>query len=687
MIRNKKTVTGFMALLFCFLSFHKSEAQQAASSQIYISPRGNNSGDGTLHHPFLTLEKARDVIRNKRLSGNDNSFSIVLRGGDYYFDRTTDFNGQDRNLTIIPYKKEKVRFVGGISIDPARAIPVSGSEKEEIFPENSRSHILMVNLRELGIIDYGELKQVGFGHPLAPLWMELFVNGRPYHLSRWPNDTTVAMRNVLEPGSVLAEGEKDKRGGKFTYTGNHPSGWKASNDIWIFGYFKYGWADDAVKLTSIDTLEKTFTTVQPHRYGFSSGKPWNKWYAYNIPEEIDAPGEYYIDRAEGILYFYKPDYLESIEVSIFEKPFISLRETSNITIRGIAFESARGVAVDIQSCTRCLLDDCTFKNLGLYAVSINDAEGDSIGKENGITHCSISQTGAGGIHLFGGNRITLDSAGNYAENCCIHDFNRIVKTYCAGIQISGVANRISHCEIYNAPHTAILLSGNDHLIEYNDIHDVCQSTEDVGALYYGRNPSERGNVARFNYFHLIGSSLPHVSAVYHDDGACGLTVFGNIFYKAGTWTSLIGGGSDNSYINNIFIDCPVAIDVDKRLQGWAREWLGPGALFEQVLNKVRYNQPPYSTRYPELVRYWDEDPSFPKRNIVDKNVFVRVNKIVRGDKSWLEYSDNNFETTGNVGFINEKKQNFKLKKTSDVFKKVPGFHSIPFGKIGIVGKK
>jgi Right handed beta helix region len=653
---------------------------------VYVSPMGSDSGDGSLSNPLSTIQKARDLIRSKKLSGEQGPFSILLGKGDYYFDHTLSFDNQDRGLSISPLNEEKVRFTGGISINPSQALPVAGSAKGEKFPVDARSHILMVNLKRLGITDYGNLTQFGFGHSLSASAMELFINGKGSHLSRWPNDSIVPVVNVLDKGSVAAEGDKGTRGGRFTYSGNHPSSWKNQEGIWIFGYFNYGWADDAIQLASIDTIEKVLATVQPHNYGFSSGKKWNGWYAYNIPEELDEPGEYYIDRTEGILYFYNPGKMEHLEVSVLKDPFITMNETSDITVNGIEFESARGAGIEIKSSSNCILKKCSFRNLGLYAVNISDNKDGAVGTKNGLVDCSISQTGAGGVQLFGGDRRTLTAAGNFVENCSIHDFNRIVKTYCAGVQISGVANRISHCEIFDSPHVAILLSGNDHLIEYNDIHHVCQSTDDVGALYYGRNPSERGIQVRTNYFHEIGLNHYNTSAIYHDDGACGMSVFGNILYKAGSMPSLIGGGSDNSYINNIFIDCPIGIHIDDRLLNWARDMVAKGDVFDKDLTDINYSKPPYSIRYPELAGYWEENPDVPKRNLIDKNVFVRVDNLIQGDIKYLDYSDHNLITKKDPGFLNEKGHNFKLKKSSKIFRKVPGFKPIPFDKIGIQKK-
>ena len=42
---------------------------------------------------------------------------------------------------------------------------------------------------------------------------------------------------------------------------------------------------------------------------------------------------------------------------------------------------------------------------------------------------------------------------------------------------------------------AVLMHGNNHLLEYNYIHDVCNEVEDQGAFYFGRDPSEIGRLS------------------------------------------------------------------------------------------------------------------------------------------------------------------------------------------------
>ncbi|WP_129699279.1 hypothetical protein [Parabacteroides goldsteinii] len=91
-------------------------------------------------------------------------------------------------------------------------------------------------------------------------------------------------------------------------------------------------------------------------------------------------------------------------------------------------------------------------------------------------------------------------------------------------------NQIVHCEMCDSPSMAILMHGNNHLIENKYIYDVCLEVEDQGAFYYGRNPSECGTIIRNNLFTNIPDTYS-TCAVYHDDGAGGLTVENNTIKK------------------------------------------------------------------------------------------------------------------------------------------------------------
>ena len=692
--------------------------------QFFISPSGNDKYNGTIEKPFATLEKARKEVR-KILSKEKNiSISVYFRAGDYFFKNSVVFDSLDSGteeypVTYSAYNNEAVSFSGGISIPVKYATQVKDVLVLNRFPVTAKNKILQVDLKKLGIKDFGMLTPRGFARPYQPAPMELFCNKGAMHLARYPNDTLIPLGKVLDAGSIPRNGDFSHRGGKFQFSTNEPNRWAQAKDIWISGFFHYGYADDAVQIADLDLKNKTISTKQETLYGFESGKNFQRWFAYNLLEEIDSPGEYYIDRTSGILYFYHSEgELKTIEVSMLEDPLVQLRNTSFIHFNGISFECSRGMGVYIEKGNDNKIDNCVFRNLGIVGVCIGKGiepfaelthEGDgqpasaklgslmnymykhtTFDREAGtghiISNCEIYNTGSGGISLGGGDRLTLKKGNNQVVNCGIHDFNRLDRSYKAGINIDGVGNVIRNCEIFNCPGSAILLHGNDHLIEYNSIHHAVTDGDDMGAIYYGRDPSEFGNKVQYNFFHHIGNDHGLIVSVYHDDGACGMEVTGNIFYLAGMRSVLIGGGSDNGYRNNIFIESPMAFHLDNRLMGWAKANLDSEGIFKKRLDAVNYKQAPYATAYPKLKNYFEDTPALPKRNFIENNVFVNIKLIHNGSADW-SYFGKNYIASGDPGFENYKEMNFQLKPTSEIFKLLPGFKSIPFNKIGIQNKK
>lgn len=367
------------------------------------------------------------------------------------------------------------------------------------------------------------------------------------------------------------------------YQEERPSSWKSVENMWISGYFAHGYADDMICVESIDTIHKMIHTGQHTVYGFMTGAPWRQWFALNLLEELDGPGEYVIDAGRGKMYVYPlAGKMENWSVSLLEGPLLAIEHCKDVKVQGITFEYGRHIGVYMENTHRALIKNCIIRNMGGVGVSIgkgtlkagnqrghesggNPASrvvGDLMGTvyqnilfnreggtENGVVDCHIYNVGAGGISLGGGDRASLTPAGNYVENCRIHDYNRIEKSYRPGIWMDGVGNRISKCDIYDAPSMAILFHGNNHVIELCDITNVCSEVDDQGAVYYGRDPSEQGNVIRYCYFHEL-SPRHRVTATYHDDGACGAEVYGNIYHKAGSLPVLIGGGHNNHYRHN-----------------------------------------------------------------------------------------------------------------------------------------
>ncbi|MCQ0112622.1 right-handed parallel beta-helix repeat-containing protein [Zhouia amylolytica] len=645
------------ALIFCYTT--------TAQHKIFVANGGDDSNKGTISKPLKTLDRAFQQVLEFREKGYAEVIEIFIREGRYNFHQAIKLDSNYSNIRISAYKNEAVSFFGGVSI-PVNAIK---SVKLDGVPDT----VLAINLKAYGLDDYGNIRSVGFARPYGASWAELFVNKKPFHLSRWPNKGMIPIEEVLDKGSVPRNDDFSNLGGKFRYDSLRVDPWKYESDPWIAGYFMWGYADDMVSVKEINDTERTITTKIPTLYGFGDQKPWRKWYGVNILRELDANGEYYIDRSRGMLYFRSEEDVKQVEISVLEDPFFQIEGVKNVAVKGITFECSRSLGIAMDATENVTIENCVFKNLGSLGITVGQGitpfkkyrhEGTGTatsglvgslqqhlyvnttfnrlaGTNNMIRGCVFYQLGAGGVSLGGGDRLSLAPGNNIVENCEFYDLNRIEKSYRPAVHLTGVGNKVRHCEMYDLPSMAILMHGNNHLIEYNYIHDVCLEVEDQGAVYYGRDPSERGSVIRYNYFKDIPDHY-NTCAVYHDDGACGLKVQSNVFYKAGKWNVLIGGGSDNAYINNLFVDTKFGIHIDNRLENWSKGLLDEEGLYYKRLMAVHYDQPPYSEAYPELSRYFEDKPSIPKRNILKDNSFVNMEEsILDGNKEWLDMDASN----------------------------------------------
>ncbi|MEN8230110.1 MAG: right-handed parallel beta-helix repeat-containing protein [Bacteroidota bacterium] len=701
----------------------------------YVSTTGNNSWSGRLpapntrgdDGPFATLEKARDAIRSLKEAGPlpQGGVTVDIRGGIYPISETFQLTSEDSGTKNAPvtwraYRKEKVCFTGGKALTGFE--PVNDPVILKRMDKAGHGKILKTDLKARGITNYGEIDRT------TGRKMELFFNGKYMPIARYPNKGWLHIADVPQHGDELINRGRDAwkiegipRGrhyGRFAYAGDRPSRWSDVDDIYIHGYWVYDWWDEVLKIKSINTNSREIYPQSDSRYGFQKDA---RYYFMNILEELDSPGEWYLDKQEGILYFWPPADIKESKISfpLLDSVMVSLEQTSNVTFEEIVFESGRAGAIKIAGGSNNKIAGCSFSNFGNDAVVI---EG---GRENGIISCDIYEVAATGIDLSGGDRKTLTEAKNYATNNHIHRFARIFKTYRPGINLSGVGNIINHNLVHDAPHSGMMYSGNEHLFEFNEIHHVAEETGDVGAIYTVKDWTFCGNVIRHNYFHHIHGvgQFVHSKGIYLDLPVGGTTIYGNVFYdlEHGFFTN---SGRHIVIENNIFIKCypSVKIDVYRAPANFLPG--GPWRLVEK-LEEVNYKNPPYSTRYPWLPKILSEgdDPAIPCENVVVRNisyggkwmdlhseldfstVTVKDNLIAdpvictwreqfqEQEKGFKEYKYGDsemarlLEDNGNMvintdpGFIDAAKGNFCLKDDSPAFKL--GFKRIPVEKIGL----
>ncbi len=656
--------------------------------RFYVSPDGNDQNDGSKKRPFATLQRAITALPDTR----SERVTIYLREGFYSLSKSLVLKDNQNHtlpadIVITSYPDETAHLTGGRRISGFVPVDKLSSFYKKLDPLAS-AHVMQVDLKSLGISDYGKFTARGFGRPIQPAGLELFFNGQPMTLSRWPNESWASIKDI--PQSLEGKG--------FSYSGDRPSHWLDAPDVWMHGYWKWDWSDTYVKIAKIDTVKKEIHTEVPHsNYPYAKGK---RFYAFNIPEELDAPGEWYLDRQNGILYFWPPSNPDEAEifVSLLQEPLIQLENMSGVVIKDLILEYTCGAGVEMLGGSNNLIKNCTLRNMGTVAVSIGELNVGSkmyvntlyMGRpseRNGVSGCEIYNIGEGGVILGGGDRKTLTPGKNFVENSILHNCSRWVRTYRAGVYMNGVGNEVRHNEIYDLPHTAVFFWGNDHTIEYNEVHHVCMETGDAGALYLGRDWTQRGSVIRYNYFHHLHGVEGHggftdVMAIYLDDWASGTTIFGNIFYKAGR-SIMIGGGRDNLVENNIIIDGQPAMHVDARGIGWAKYYFdGTDSTLFKRYQAVNAGSPPYVVKYPQLQTLLQDDPELPKGNRIIRNVSCggRWLDLLNGVNDTLVYFDNN-RIVSNCSFFSPDGDQVKITYDSSVFP--VNFVEIPVQKIGI----
>ncbi len=631
---------------------------------------GSDSNPGTWAEPFRTFEKARDAVRALKQQGAlpAGGLWITVRGGRYELDKPLTLDEADSGTPESPIvwraaPGEKVILSAGRVVPDFT--PVRNPAVLKRLDPAVRGRVLQADLRAAGITDYGS---VGGGG------LHLYFRGTPMTVARWPNEGFVRIKDVVGGKPFDVRGTKGDRIGKFVYDGDRPSRWANETDLWLHGFWFWDWADQRQPVAAIDTEKHIITLAKPyHHYGYRKGQ-W--YYAFNALSELDAPGEWFLDRKAGVLYFLPPAAVHPGDAVVSVLPRVmTLKKTAYLTVHGFIVEASRGTPVVLKGADHCRIEACTIRCTGAGAVSIGG------GRDSGVAGCDITGTAKGAVSLYSGDRKTLTPARLYADNNHIHHYSYWWRMYGPAVGIGGVGNRVRHNLIDNAPHCAIMFGGNDHVIEYNEIHSVCYESNDAGAIYAGRDWTMRGTVIRYNYLHHInGFRGRGCVGVYLDDMFCGTSIYGNVFYKV-TRAAFIGGGRDNLIENNIFVDCPRAIHIDARALGWAAGSV-PTTMTTR-LKAMPYKSALWRSRYPKLPGILEDEPAKPKGNIVRRNIAVgeRWDDITGRSRPFVALEDNVFDTDPKfVDPTQPERAGYRLRPDSPAWK--AGFKPIPFSEIG-----
>ncbi|MBT4822397.1 MAG: hypothetical protein HON70_42205, partial [Lentisphaerae bacterium] len=617
---------------------------------LFVSPTGADTNPGTEAKPFQTLEGARDAIRQLKQAGPlpKGGVAVVLRGGVYPRETAAfALTAEDSGTPDAPIIYQAAR--GGTPIlRGGRAVsgfvPLKSSPTAERIPPSAREHVLQLDLRAAGVTDFGALRPrglaIGMKHdPDVPAHLELFFDGLPMSLARWPNDTPKMSEryttvDVSNQETVADHGRKVARESDFfSYTDPRQDAWAKEPDAWLFGCWQYLFFGSYNRIDRIDTTTRRIhmdwgrkTPNELKRREFAHGAPYQ---GINLLCELDTPGEWYLDRENGILFFWPPAEIGpgKAVVSVLETPVITLDEASHIVFRGLTLEAGRQHGITVAGGESVLLAGCIIRNMGVKGMLVE-------GTGHQVVGCDLEHLGDGGITLQGGDTEALMPSGHVVENCHIHHFGRWNRVgYQPAVSMKGVGSRVSHCLIHDAPHQAFCVKDNDNIVEYSEIHDVCHEAGDAGAYYmYGTNVQkallERGQVVRYCYWH----DLPHNESfknvanatrrgIYIDSFNSNITVYGNIFQRFhGKSGAVFFGVCDNRVENSIFHQCRTSVQLTDRTWLYGRVNKAPTFVIDAKLAEFAA-KPAWKRRYPRL-------GTFPAQT-ADTSVFLAGNVVAR----------------------------------------------------------
>ena len=700
------------------MSFPETEAPpdfvMPSGLVLYVDGSAREGGSGGESDPFRTLREADEAIAALNRGGGlpEGGVAVIVRPGVYYLPEGFSLSGDGARGTEacpIAYVSEEPRgalITGAASVSLTDGEPLNEAERARIRNPGDADRIVKIDLTRYGkdAADWGEMYAYGaygygwrFGGGSGKAPADFYLNGRRLTPARYPNDDFTEVGKVVSAGSATNTAEEDPEGPTFAVRSDVQErirGWAGTEDVWAFGYFMYDWADAANPVKSVSESGGEITLGHPVFYGIAENQ---RYYLFNVFEELDAEGEYYLDRSSGMLYVYLPDGPDGAELTMADSgaPLLS-GNASCLTVKGFRFAGS-GASAGIQlGGDHIRVEDCEVSGIRGVGMRLD-------GTDITVLGCEITAVGESGLRVSGGNNALLERSGNLIYNNYVHGWSEIVRTCQDGINVSGCGNTVAHNRVSDAPHQAIGWNGAYTVIEYNEVSNVCYETSDCGALYAGRNFVSYGSVVRCNYIHDIGESGNLCVGIYLDDGMSGQTVCGNLIVNTARYGILVGGGRDNTILNNVIVNAHRdAIYHDARLRegefegGWYGTMASRGTQFTEILGICRGEM--WRNAFPILseliIQSAGEDKDNPLLACNPAGSIIRNNVYYRStggsadtcffDPSVADFSEaeDNIEGDWSADLPGGKSGDYHMPADAPVFDRLPEFGALPVDDMG-----
>ncbi len=607
------------------------ETVVAPGREFFVSPAGDDAADGSEGHPFATLTRAQRAVREVRAKGAwpKGGVTVWLREGVYPMAETLALTAEDSGEAGAPmawkaWREERPVLEGGWRVprldlsyaDVARLWPKVAAR----LPAEARSHVVACDVKAAGYAhleprpEYGFYRgEVGSGRAITDLYCE----GRPMELAREPNAGWLQTGEVLDASTnrVFRSDAGDLRK------------WMREPDLMLTGYWKWHWADQTlfVKPENIDAEAGTIALGQ-QSFVIRKKRPY---FFVNALCALDAPGEWYLDRATGLLLVWPSQAGDAAgrseyTLSDFNEPFISLDGVRHVTIEGLVLQHGRGMAVKGQRCSDVVFAGNVVRRFGADGVWFLAS------KDMTIRGNVLRDFGHGALRVSGGDRRTLTPSGISVVDNDISWVERWKRTYAPGLHGDGCGTEVARNHFHDMRSSAMRLEGNDWWVASNVVERVVTESDDQGGIDIYANPTYAGNVICFNVWRDIGCGGENApcgqAGVRFDDAVSSMYVYGNYFRNCshGHFGAVqMNGGRNNMVDNNVFEDCAIGVSIgvwpEKRWEGYfkqarVKQWR---AALVEVTNSV------YVAKYPGIL----ELPQMPMVNWLTRNVVVGTGSL------------------------------------------------------------